>query len=211
MPARRQRSRLLVGIVALLLPLLGACDTDPIIPLGPQALDISWSCSYAPAGAVPGTSSIVPGTPPLSGRQQQFVFWFNQTAIAANPALANVYIPFATLVGIDNAIANRGFVAWNPDWFMRIGERNATAILAHELAHIAQFYSLVSAAPPVGTLFEGQADYVAGWMLRRSGTFSSQDAQHYAQFVTIFGGAGSSSHPPGQTRAQLFLAGYNEL
>ena len=200
------------GIAVFTVTVSAGCEPiEPQIDPVPTALGIQWSCLMFPAGSLGGTPNIVPVTPPLTHRQFQFTLWFNRTAIAANPQMANVYVPFATLANMDNALANPGYVALNPNWFARIGDIAATGVFAHELGHIAQFYRLVPVTPPVGTQFEGQADYVSGWMLRQSGVFSLADAQQYAVFIRTFGGAGSSTHPPGTGREQLFWAGYNSM
>jgi len=214
------RSRILTALLALSLlagcdDLMAPIDNDPPSspptgqpPTAGTPLAIRWNCAMLPAVPGGGGQQLIFTPPPLSPRQQQFTVWFSQAAVAQNPMLWNVFVPFYTLVGAENALASPQGIFLNPSWFAVIGDVAATGIFAHEAAHIAQFYGLVNAAPPVGTQFEGQADYVAGHMLRRSGVFSESDAQAYALWIRRAGGAGSSSHPPGVEREQLFLLGW---
>jgi hypothetical protein len=197
---------LLTGCEDLFTPLEPTPSPSP--PPAAPTLAIRWNCALLPA--VPGSSNpqLVFSPPPLSTRQQQFTAWFNRAAIMQNPMLANVFVPFYTLAGVENALASPQGIFLNPQWFALIGDIAATGIFAHEVAHIAQFYGLVNAAPPVGTQFEGQADYVAGFMLRASGVFAPAEAQAYATWIRIAGGAGSNTHPPGFEREQLFLLGW---
>jgi len=212
----RPTSRILVSLLFSATVLTGCEELlapPPINPTPPPTasapLRIQWNCAMFPALAGNNSPRILFTAPPLSSRQQQFAAWFNRAALSQDPRLANVFVPFYTLVGQDNALANPQGIMLNPEWFARIGDIASTGIFAHELAHLAQFYGLVQAAPPVGTQFEGQADYVSGYTLRLSGLFSDRDAREYAAFLRRFGGAGSSTHPAGDQREYLFLLGWN--
>lgn len=166
----------------------------------------TWQCSYN--AAVPGYGyRISPQPAPITSRQQELFDWFNEYGVSRNPQMRYLRLPVLVLEGEENARAGTFGIAFNPGWFARLGEDISIGILAHELGHVSQAYSIIpmdEVAARYG--IEGQADYFAGRILKASGVYTAGQMSRMAEFIRP--STGDDTHAPGPVRARLMQIGW---
>ncbi len=182
-------------LLSLLVPIVFAATSLAQAP-------VVRECSYDPAFLNRPLPKIG-GPEPELGELERFVF---DSFIRA---FGSKILPFKlmSLEGEANARGGPQGIALNREWLDKIGQPLAAAVLAHELAHIAQAYQLMPIhedVKPYGP--EGEAEYLAGWLLAASGMTEAVFEGGVCPVISRY--PGTDTYPPGHIRVMLLRGGF---